>query len=91
MEQLIRKGPANAPGRCVSACIGKPQLYGGWDLKNEEPRPLLPFLPPGSTWFFEARVEEKTNIEVLHGHCIDDEAAPSYGYGQILIGKWEVD
>jgi CRISPR-associated protein Cmr3 len=91
MELLIRKGPANAPGRCVSACIGKPQLYGGWDLKNEEPRPLQPYLPPGSTWFFEAAAEEKEKIEALHGQCISDEAALSYGYGQVLIGKWEVD
>ncbi|HHX86953.1 MAG TPA: hypothetical protein GX693_02100 [Firmicutes bacterium] len=91
LEQLIRKGPAGAPGRCISACIGKPQLYGGWDLEKQEPRPLQPYLPPGSTWFFEAAVAEKTNIETLHGSCIDDEEATSYGYGQILIGIWEVD
>lgn len=91
MERLIREGPANAPGKCISACIGKPQLYGGWDLKNNKPRPLQPYLPPGSTWFFEAAVEEKEKAEALHGQCISDEAALPYGYGQILIGKWEVD
>jgi CRISPR-associated protein Cmr3 len=91
LEQLIRKGPTNAPGRCISASIGKPQLYGGWDLEKQEPRPLQPYLPPGSTWFFEAGAEEKADIEDLHGRCIDDEAAPAYGYGQVLIGTWEVD
>jgi CRISPR-associated protein Cmr3 len=59
MELLIRKGPANAPGRCVSACIGKPQLYGGWDLKNEEPRPLQPYLPPGKYLVFRGRCRRK--------------------------------
>ena len=91
LKQLIQKGPVNAPGRCISACIGKPQLYGGWNLEKQEPRPLQPYLPPGSTWFFEAAASEKANIEALHGRCIDDEELPSYGYGQVLIGKWEVD
>ncbi len=91
LKELIRKGPHNAPGNCVSACIGKPQLYGGWDLEKQEPRPLQPYLPPRSTWFFETAAAEKEKIKALHGSYIKDEEAPSYGYGQVLIGKWEVD
>ncbi len=89
LEKLTLKGPA-APGSCISACIGKPQFYGGWDLKNRKPRPLRPFLPPGSTWFLEADESEKKNIERLHGSQIGKEKS-AYGYGQILIGTWEVD
>jgi CRISPR-associated protein Cmr3 len=89
LEKLVSKGPA-APGHCTSASIGKPLFYGGWDLKNQEPRPLRPFLPPGSTWFFEADQSERKNIERLHGSQIDKEKS-AYGYGQILIGIWEVD
>ena len=91
LKKLILKGPQNAPGNCISACIGKPQLYGGWDLEKQEPRPLQPFLPPGSTWFFEAAAEDVKKIEALHGSHIGDKEAFSYGYGQVLIGKWEVD
>lgn len=91
LEELILKGPANAPGICVSACIGKTQLYGGWDMVKRKPRPLHPYLPPGSTWFFEASASEKSNIEILHGNFIEDEKAPEYGYGQVLLGTWEVD
>lgn len=92
LERLILQGPDNsAPGSCISACVGKPQLFGGWDLLNREPRPLRPYLPPGSTWFFKADAAERENIESLHGNFIRGENKPSYGYGQILIGKWEVD
>lgn len=91
MEQLIRRGPQEAPGSCISACIGKPLLYGGWDLASQKPRPLQPYLPPGSTWFFEAPEKEKSKIEALHGCSIKEEKAPSYGFGQVLIGKWEVE
>lgn len=91
LKKLILEGPEKAPGNCVSACIGKPHLYGGWDLEKQVPRPLQPFLPPGSTWFFEASAEDIGNIEALHGSHIGDKEAYSYGYGQVLIGKWEVD
>ncbi|NLJ56465.1 MAG: hypothetical protein GX334_05365 [Firmicutes bacterium] len=91
MEKLVKEGPDDIPGKCISACIGKSQLYGGWDLKNNKPRPLQPYLPPGSTWFFEAVAEEKKEVKALHGKCISDKAVQPYGYGQVLIGKWEVD
>ncbi|HHX77467.1 MAG TPA: type III-B CRISPR module-associated protein Cmr3, partial [Firmicutes bacterium] len=54
-----------------------------------EPRPLTPYLAPGSTWFFESTAEDLSALNKLHGACIGEKTA--YGYGQILIGKWEVD
>lgn len=91
LKELVLKGPSNAPGKCISACIGKPHLYGGWNLEKQVPRPLKPFLPPGSTWFFEAAAEDVEEIKKLHGSLIVDKEASSYGYGQVLIGKWEVE
>jgi|LSQX01.2.fsa_nt_gb CRISPR-associated protein Cmr3 len=88
MKKAIRNGPEGIPGRCISACIIKPQLIGGWDLVKREPRPLTPYLAPGCTWFFEGTVEDLPVIENLHGACIGEKAV--YGYGQIVIGKWEV-
>lgn len=89
--QLIKKGPANAPGECVSACTGKPCYLGGWDLEKQIPRPQKAFLPPGCTWYFKADAAKKGMIENLHGGFIENGEDSCYGYGQILIGTWEVD
>lgn len=86
MKRVVRHGPPGIPGRCLSACLVRPQLIGGWDLVNREPRPLTPYFAPGSTWFFEGAVEELSALDKLHGACVGEKTA--YGYGQIVIGKW---
>jgi len=85
--QVIRRGPPGIPGYCVSACVGKVQLLGGWDLRNHKPRSLMPVLPPGSTWFYEADATDAGQVVGLHGQCAGPRAA--YGFGQIIIGRWE--
>jgi len=84
--RVIRSGPREVPGRCVSACIGKTLQIGGWDIKNSCPRPLWPVLPPGSTWFYEAPASERHRIEELHGKVTGFKSR--YGMGQLLIGIW---
>ncbi len=86
IENVIRNGPPDLPGKCVSACIDKLEQVGGWDLKDRSPRPLQPLVPAGSTWFFTADEAEKQEIYDLHGKCIGDKT--EYGFGQILIGIW---
>ncbi len=88
-HQAVMGNFSNIPGRCVSACIGKAIQVGGWDLKQKRPRPLRPFLPAGSTWFFEGDECDLHHIKTLHGRCLGDDRSESYGYGQILIGRWE--
>lgn len=85
-ECTIKKGPEGVPGRCVSACIGKVEQVGGWDLKNHGPRPLCPVIPPGSAWFYEAGEEHLETVVALHGGFIGDKT--DYGYGQVAIGRW---
>lgn len=82
----ILKGPPGVPGNCVSACVGRVRRIGGWDLRNRRPRPLEPFLPAGSTWFFEAAAKDLPAVEALHGRCLGDKT--EYGYGQVVIGRW---
>ena len=89
MTKVIRYGPPGIPGHCVSACLIRPQLFGGWDIVNREPRSLTPYFAPGSTWFFDGTEEEFSVLDKLHGACIGEKNV--YGYGQIVIGKWEVD
>jgi len=85
-EAVIRSGPPEVPGRCVSACLGKMMQIGGWDMRNGCPRPLWPVLPPGSTWFYEAPASERHRIEELHGKVTGPRSR--YGMGQLLIGTW---
>ena len=89
LAEVVRHGPPGIPGRCLSACLLRPQLIGGWDLTKRAPRPLTPYLAPGSTWFFESTAEDLSALNKLHGDCVGEKT--TYGYGQILIGKWEVD
>ncbi|NHM26269.1 hypothetical protein G7K71_04515 [Desulfofundulus sp. TPOSR] len=88
-QRVILEGPPGVPGRCVSACVGKVEQVGGWDLANQEPRPLVPLLPAGCTWFFEAGEADLKKVAALHGQCLGDRTA--YGFGQVVIGKWEED
>lgn len=86
-EKVILHGPEGVPGKCVSASIGKLEQIGGWDLQNRCPRPLIPLLPAGSTWFFEASASELPAIKQLHGAMSGEKSA--YGMGQLLIGTWK--
>lgn len=87
LKKVIREGPPGIPGRCVAACIGKIMQVGGWDMLNRQPRPLIPVLPPGSLWFYEADAQEAARVAGLHGQCISPKG--DYGFGQIIIGRWE--
>lgn len=88
-EKVVREGPPEIPGDLISASIGKVMRVGGWDLKNRAPRPLRPLLPPGTTWFYRAKEQDRKQIESLHGTWVGENT--SYGMGQIVIGRWEAE
>jgi CRISPR-associated protein Cmr3 len=83
---LIRQGPPGVPGQLVSAAIGKPLRMSGWDLRNGRSRPLLPLIPAGSCWFYEADAGQAEKVLSLHGVRIGQ--MTSYGLGHIVIGIW---
>ncbi|NMB41343.1 MAG: hypothetical protein GX996_05345 [Firmicutes bacterium] len=83
MQDLIKKGFPDIPGKCVSACIGKMEQLGGFDLVRREPRPLLPIIPEGSIWFYEGKTEDIDILKELHGKITNP-----LGFNQIIIGKW---
>lgn len=74
------------PGKLVSACLPRPQLWGGWDSTRFEPLPMRPHLPPGSVLFMEAGASEEQRIIELHGTAVGQRS--SWGFGLIAIGKW---
>ena len=84
-KNVLRYGPPGVPGECVSACIGKLQAVGGWDSLKRCPRPAEPVIPPGSTWFFEAKESDLAEIKSLHGKT----DGTAWGYGQMVLGRWE--
>lgn len=84
-ESFSAPGPGDELPGChgvtvVSACVGKPVHYGGWDSRTNVPLPLRPHLPAGSVFFCE---------------CADDATLPerlgdrtTHGLGQYVISPW---
>jgi CRISPR-associated protein Cmr3 len=72
--------------KILSACVGKPQMIGGWDSLKNEPLALEPFHPAGSVWFCEAPAAELPKILDLHGKWLGN--YQKHGFGQIVIGLW---
>jgi CRISPR-associated protein Cmr3 len=77
------------PGKLVSACMPRSIRLGGWkNIGNEKsPKPLTPFIAPGSVFFMEASVSEKEQIKSFHGKTIGQTSA--WGFGLIAIGQWK--
>jgi len=78
----------NLPGKIISACVGKPVMFGGWSSVGVTfgPLPLKSYLPAGSVFFME-------NDKAL---CNDDNELPKaigehtdFGFGGCVYGKWE--
>lgn len=83
---VIRFGPISFLQEwCVSASIGKVIQAGGWDLKKNQPRPMRPLIPAGSTWFYEIPLDQKEKVTAL----LKDIEANTYGMNQMVIGRWE--
>jgi len=88
LEGVLKQGPREIPGTMISACIGKLDYIGGWDMEKGEPKPLIPLIPPGSLWFYEAENREFLGeLQKLHGQCLGPKK--NLGFSQIIIGRWE--
>jgi len=70
----------------ITACIGKPNKIGGWNMQEWRPKPLRSFIPAGSVFFCEAEADQEEAVRTLHNSKIGQET--EYGFGHILIGKW---
>ncbi len=74
------------PGKIISACVGKMEMIGGWDSVNRLPIPMRPAISAGSVWFMECNTPE-ADLLSLHGTYTGQ--ACDWGFGQVLIGRWE--
>jgi CRISPR-associated protein Cmr3 len=87
-DSLIGSNREALPGRIVSACTGRAIAIGGWDSAARRPLPLRPLVPAGSTWFLEADAGQTEAVRSWHGGAIGQ--AAGWGFGQVLIGRWEL-
>lgn len=75
------------PGvRVVSACLGKPVLWGGWNSLERAPLPLSPYLPAGSAWFCTVDAGDAERLRARHWTCLGKDAA--LGLGVVALGTW---
>ncbi len=81
-----RPFPGLAGSKVVSACVGKPIPIGGWDSLDRRPLPLVPCLPPGSTWFCAADPAALDSLLAWHGRRVGERTP--FGFGQIALGAW---
>ncbi len=83
IKALITEGYPSIPGSLVSACVGKLKQVGGFDIVKRKPRPMIPIIPAGSTWFYEGQSKDIEVLRTLHGAVSNP-----LGFNQIIIGNW---
>lgn len=71
----------------VAACIGKPLSIGGFDIRENEPKPMLKAVPSGSVYYYETEEDTAKIIANLHGKSLSD-VMPEQGYGVAFVAKF---
>ena len=74
------------PGKIITACIGKPVHFGGWDGVNSRPLALKPYLPSGCVWFMEADNDDFKGKEAELPSSLGQET--EFGFGECIYGQW---
>ncbi len=74
------------PGKLISACLPRPQRWGGWDSEARAPQPLRPHLAPGSVLFMEATEDELASFAVRDWNSVGQRT--DWGFGLVAIGTW---
>lgn len=73
--------------KLISCSIGKHIKIGGWDMKENKPKPVNKAVPAGSVYVFE--ILDDTNVDniinAFHFKNISDEY-PNQGFGLSLVG-----
>jgi CRISPR-associated protein Cmr3 len=70
--------------RLISACIGRQQKIGGWDMVKKAVKPMRSYVPAGSVYFFE--VINNSVSEIPAEGKIGENT--KIGLGHYLLGRW---
>lgn len=72
--------------KLVSAAVGKPQAFSGWDLQRNQPKTLRHFVPAGSVYLFEDAAAPSIPFTETPAGEADFGAM---GYGAFAVGTWD--
>lgn len=71
----------------VSACLGKAERIGGWDMAKRAPSPVKACVPAGTVYYFQSNPGQGHDIvESLHDANIG--ARSAFGFGHVAVGCW---
>jgi CRISPR-associated protein Cmr3 len=74
--------------RVRAVAAARPVPIGGWDLANNQPRPMRLAVPAGSVYWCEALDGTGQDVmEAFHGQCLSSMFA-EIGFGQTFVGRW---
>lgn len=74
----------------ITAAVGKPISIGGWNMKDNVPKPTRKAVPAGSVYYFKISKEQciDTILDTFHYRNISDFQAAE-GYGLCFVGVAE--
>jgi CRISPR-associated protein Cmr3 len=67
----------------VSAIIGRKQAISGWDISNNQPKPIYHAVPAGSVYFLDGNPQENP-----FNSKVSDEFS-DFGYGKYFVMNWD--
>ncbi|MDZ7879502.1 MAG: type III-B CRISPR module-associated protein Cmr3 [Saprospiraceae bacterium] len=74
----------------IAACVGKPLSIGGYDMKNNKPKPMYQVVPAGSVFYFDCKDDLSLLQKVLNdnqGMALSD-VYPEQGFGIAYFGAY---
>lgn len=74
--------------RLIAFAIGKPQALSGWDLANNQPKPLRHFIPAGSVYYFADA--ERTDQPFTQTPPNEPDFG-AMGFGNFAVGSWHTE
>ncbi|KLU60942.1 CRISPR-associated protein [Peptococcaceae bacterium CEB3] len=73
--------------RLLSAAIDKYVPVGGFNIKENRPKPMRRAVPAGSVYYFELLAGDLERVpEVFHYQPLEDNAYSREGFGRVLLG-----
>lgn len=80
----------------VAVALPRPQLFGGFDVAQNKPKPIRAFVPAGAVYFFRAKEsfklpEDFAFTETPESVRQQNDGANAWariGLGKVLIGRW---
>jgi len=78
----------NTQVKLTTCAVGKPLSIGGFDVKKQQPKPMLRAVPAGSVYYFEIENGDvKDIIDALKKSPSISDCRKKEGFGLVFIGK----